>query len=355
MPKYKISANLLITLLLVSVISGISIAAFRSPLNNGSPQVVNASTLVPVPGALVSASGGTVGSGSAVADGQGQYSITSFLDSGNYTVTASAPGFIDQPVNNIVVTAGALTPNVNIVMNVSGGISGKITDATTGLPVQFALVSVQSSDGSSSGGAITDANGYWQIIQNLQTGTYNITVNTFLSTIGYLTATRSGVAVTAGSMTGNQNFALVRSGVITGTVTDSVSNAVLAGVFVEALYPNGTSAAFATTNSTGQYVLNSNLPTGTYSLQITLTAKYLDKTVLNISVTVGQTTTQNIALDRSGVITGTVTNIATGQPISGASVIATSNTGSFGFAITDSSGNYIINTNLTTGNYVVTA
>ncbi|HUK84338.1 MAG TPA: carboxypeptidase-like regulatory domain-containing protein, partial [Candidatus Acidoferrum sp.] len=156
MPKYKISANLLITLLLVSVISGISIAAFRSPLNNGSPQVVNASTLVPVPGASVSASGGTVGSGSAVADGQGQYSITSFLDSGNYTVTASAPGFIDQQVNNIAVTAGALTPNVNIVMNVSGGISGKVTDAVTGLPVYLALVSVQSSDGSSSGGTVTD-------------------------------------------------------------------------------------------------------------------------------------------------------------------------------------------------------
>ena len=67
------------------------------------------------------------------------YTITSFLDSGNYTVTASAPGFIDQQVNNIVVTAGSLTSNVNIVMNVSGGISGNVTDAVTGLPVSISL------------------------------------------------------------------------------------------------------------------------------------------------------------------------------------------------------------------------
>ena len=232
------------------------------------------------------------------------------MDSGNYTVTASAPGFIDQQVKNIVVTAGALTANVNIVMNVSGGISGKVTDAASGLPVYLAYITVQSSDGSSSGNTVTDTSGNWQIIQNLQTGTYNITVQSLLGTIGYLSASKSGVSVTAGSMTNNQNFALARSGVIAGIVTDSVSHVVLQGVSVEAVFSNGTYAAFATTNSTGQYVLNNNLPTGTYNVTELLPTGYLTKTLSSISVTAGQTTTQNIALDPSGIITGKVTNTA---------------------------------------------
>ena len=69
-------ANLLITFLLVGVIAGVSITAFRSPFNNGVSQVVYGATNVPVPGASVSASG-SGGGGSATANSQGQYSITS--------------------------------------------------------------------------------------------------------------------------------------------------------------------------------------------------------------------------------------------------------------------------------------
>ena len=357
MLKNKITANLLITILIVGVIAGISITAFRSPMNIESSQFVTAATSVPVPGASVSASGtsGNLGSGSAIADAQGQYTITSFLDTGNYSVTASAPGFIDQQVDDVVVTAGAQTSNVNIVMNVSGGISGKVTDAVSGLPVYLAIVSAESLDGSSTGFSITDANGNYQIIQNLQTGTYNVTVEYVSGTIGYLFSTQNGISVTAGVMTSNVNFALARSGVITGTITDSVSHAALKGISVEALYSNGTIAAFATTDSSGQYVLNSNLPTGTYNVTELFPTGYLTKSVPGILVTAGQTTTQNIALDPSGVISGKVTNSANGQPISGASIIVTSLSGGFSFGTTDSSGNYIVNTDLVTGSYAVEA
>ena len=333
-------------MLLFGVIAGISFSAFSSPLNHEPPQFVNAATLVPVPGAVVSTSGGTVGSGSAVADAQGQYNITSFLDSGNYIVTASAPGFIDQQVNNVVVTAGALTSNVNIVMEVSGGLSGTVTDTESGLPISHAVVTVQSSGGSSSEDAITDTNGNWNITQNLQTGTYDISAQYFSSAIGYISSTKSGISVTAGSMNNNQNFTLERSGVITGVVTDSVSRGVLSSVSVEAVYSNGTFAASAMTDSSGQYVINYDLPNGTYNLiELFPIEQHLTKTLTGISVTAGQTTTQDIILDRSGVVTGTVINTEDGQPVSGASVIATSSTGAFSFATTDSSGTYILNTN----------
>ena len=354
MLKNKLAVNLLLTILLLGLIAGVSINVFHSPLNNGNFQFAKAATLVPVPGAIVSATGGIVGSGSAVANSQGQYSITSFLDSGNYTVDASAPGFIDQQVNNVVVVAGSQTSNVNIVMNVSGGISGKVTDAVSGSPLSFAIVSVEKSDGSSTGSAFTDSNGNWQIIQNLQTGTYNVTVQSYSSTIGYLQVTRSAISVTAGSMTSNVNIALPRSGIITGTVTDAISSAALSGLSVEAVYPNGTYASFASTNSTGQYTINSNLPTGTYNVTVASPTGYFTKTVGSVSVTAPSTTTVNIALTRSGVISGKVTNSANGQPISGAIISASFDSVS-GYASTDVNGNYNISTDLTTGSYSVTA
>ncbi|HLN89949.1 MAG TPA: hypothetical protein VK253_07775, partial [Candidatus Binatia bacterium] len=71
----KTTTNLLIALLLVGMITTVSIATFHASPNNGSSQFVNAAATVPVPGASVSASGttGNVGSGSATANAQGQY------------------------------------------------------------------------------------------------------------------------------------------------------------------------------------------------------------------------------------------------------------------------------------------
>ena len=329
------------------MIAGVSITALRSPLNYSASQVVYGATTVPVPGASVSASGtsGNGGSGSAVANAQGQYSITSFLDTGNYSVVASAPGFIDQQVDNVPVTAGAQTSNVNILMNVSAGISGKVTDAVTGLPVSFAIVTVESADGSISVDTFTDTNGNYQIIQNLQTGTYNATVEYFSGAIGYLSQTKTGIALTAGSMTSNQNFALALSGVITGTITDANTHAPLQGIYVEAQSTDGFYSDFAITNSSGQYTMNYNLGTDAYNVTEFIPTGYLTDTVSGQAVTAGKTTTVNIALSPSGVISGQVTNIANGQPISGATIFASTASGNFeGFATTDANGNYQVNT-----------
>jgi hypothetical protein len=350
----KITANLIITLLLIGLIAGISSFAIQSSLDNA--KTAYGQTTIPVPGASVTASG-DAGSGSATANAQGQYSITTFLDTGTYSVIGSAPGYIDQQVDNIQVTAEAQTSNVNIIMNISAGISGKVTDAVTGLPVNFAAVAVESADGSINENTFTDANGNYQIIQNLQTGTYNVTAEYFLGTIGYLSQTKTSVVLTAGSMKSNENFALAYSGVITGTITDANSHALLKGIFVEAENVNGLYSGFATTDANGKYTMNYNLGTGTYNLTEFSPTGYLTNTVSGQAVTAGQTTTVNIALSPSGVISGKVTNTANGQPISGADVFVTNTLGTifYGSATTDTSGNYQVNTNLATGSYTVEA
>jgi Carboxypeptidase regulatory-like domain len=350
--KNKITANLMITIILIGVFAGISITAFQSSFNNGSSQIVNGVSFVPVPSASVSASG-VNGSGSAIANAQGQYNINSFFDTGNYSVMASALGFIDQQVNNVPVTAGAETANVTIILSVSGGISGRVTDTVSGLPLPNVLVTAYNATGTETSGqsGFTDGNGNYQINQNLLTGTYNVTIE---YAPGYIYATLSGISVTAGIMTNNVNFALARSGVITGTLTDSISHVVLQGVFVEGISSNGAFAAFDITNSTGQYNLNTNMSTGTYNVTVLFPTGYLAKTVSGISVTAGQRTTANIALDPSGVISGRITNIANGQPISGASVSVTSGS-FFGSASTNSSGYYNVSSNLGTGTYTMFA
>ena len=225
MLKNKVTANLIITILLVGVLAGISITAFQSSVNHETYKIVYGQPYVPVPGASVYASGDN-GAGSAVADSQGNYDITSYLDTGNYSVVASAPGFIDQQVNNINVTAGAETTNVDIYLSVSGGISGTVTDAVSGLPLPDVIVTAYNATGTGTSGqaAVTDANGNYQIIQNLATGTYNVTIE---FATGYLYTTLSGISVTAGVMTSNVNFALAPSGVITGTVANANTQAAL--------------------------------------------------------------------------------------------------------------------------------
>jgi len=343
---------MLVTIILLGILVTASVYAVQSSLNSGSSKTVLGLTYVPVPGAIVSASGDS-GSGGTIADSSGNYNIATYLATGNYSLTASAPGYIDNQINNVAVTSGAETTGVNIYLSVSGGISGKVTDKTTGAPIANAIVTAYNATGTDNVGqtTFTDTNGNYQIIQNLASGTYNVEVD---FATGYLNTTLNGISVTAGAMTSGVNLALLKSGVFTGTIT-SAAGANLQGISVYAESSDGVSAGFATTNSAGVYTINTDLATGTYNITEFFPTGYLTNTVSGIAVTAGQTTTKNIQLSPSGVISGTVTNIANGQPIADVSIIVSSTSNSGGFGSTDASGKYQVNTDLPTGSYSVEA
>ena len=307
-----------------------------------------AQTALPVSGALVTASGN--GYGSSSTNSLGFYNITTLLDTGTYSVTASATGCVDTTVNSVHVTAGAETSNVNILMPISGGISGRVTDAVSGSPLQLVIVEAVNATGDGFT-AVTDSNGNYQIITNLAAGTYNVTA-TFAT--GYLTKVVTGISVTAGVVTPNVNLALDRSAVISGTITDSVSASVLPGVTVFALTSGGDFAATSTTNSSGKYTLNTNLGTGTYNVSVLFPTGYLSKTISGVAVVAGNQYTQNIALDRSGIISGRITSVSSGAGIANALIIASA--GNFyGSASTNATGYYRITDGLGTGSYTVSA
>jgi hypothetical protein len=336
----KMGAKCLIFLLLAGVIVSISQSigsAYAAP--------------VPVQGASVEADG-LNGYGYSSSDSQGFYNITSFLDTGSYSVMASATGFIDTTVDDVEVTAGSETTNVDVLMPVSGGISGTITDAVSSAPLQGVYVSAENeTSGVDYGsGDITDADGNYQIITNLITGSYNVTAS---FSDGHISKEIKGVSVTGGVMTNNVDIALDRSAEISGTVTDSDSSAALEDVLIYAVNSNGDYVTSDVTDSSGHYTLNTDLITGTYNITAPFPANHLENTVSDFAVTAGSQYTVDMALDPSGAISGTITNAANGQPLVDAFVSAYSN-GFFGYAYTDETGYYQITDGLGTESYTVT-
>ncbi len=116
---------------------------------------------------------------------------------------------------------------------------------------------------------------------------------------------------------------------------------------------SGSYVTSASTNSSGKYTMNTNLNTGNYNVTVLLPTGHITKTIANVGVTAGSTTTVNLALDPSGIISGRVTT-TTGAPVSGASVTAVAGS-SFGSATTNSTGYYRITDGLDTGSYTVFA
>lgn len=342
MKKDKITANLLVFTILVALIANAS-AGFN---------LAFAQTPVPVSDAYVTASG--IGYGTDSSNSQGFYNITSFLDTGNYSVEASATGFIDTAIEDVPVTAGMETPNINILMPVSGGISGHITDAVSGSPLQSVIVQAINITGSVQYGstAFADSNGNYQIITNLATGIYNVTATSYST--GHITKTISGVSVTAGVMTNNVDIALGKSAIISGTVRDSVTNAVLQGIYIYALTPSGSYVTAQITNSSGQYTLDTDLGTGTYNISAILPANHLPKTIGGVAVVGGNQYTVDMLLDPSGILSGRITSAADGSPLAGAFVSA-SGGGFFGYATTNETGYYRITDGLGTATYTLFA
>jgi hypothetical protein len=119
----------------------------------------------------------------------------------------------------VTVTQGSETSGVNmeldIVLQPSGTITGRVTDAATSDPIEDAMVSAESLTGS--GSATTNQNGDYIIDAGLTTGTYNVMV----TALGYVPQETSGVVVIEDQVTDNVDFqlAVAPSGRISGTIT----------------------------------------------------------------------------------------------------------------------------------------
>ena len=185
-----------------------------------------------------------------VTDGSGAYAFTA-LPPGSYVVTASYPGFAFTPESRSVSMGTSDVTGQDFVSSATHKIAGRISgDVLEGVAVTLS--------GAASGGATTDASGYYEIA-GLADGSYQLTP----SLAGYTFAPAQRPVTLAGADVGSVDFAASLAAPAIFTVSGSVSGAVQRGVTVTLQNDQGDPAGVTTTDAAGTFVFQAVSP-GSY-------------------------------------------------------------------------------------------
>jgi len=168
-------------------------------------------------------------------------------------------------------------------------------------------------DGILRGTATTDANGVYTI-PALPSGQLVVTA----SKAGYISQTKASITARLGQ-TSYVNFNLDISGALSGQVKEQGTLADLQNATVKA-YLGGVLKSTKTTNSSGIYLMDAELPAGTYALTADKPG-YETQTKAGISASAGATTYVNFFLKRVA-LTGQVKRATPVAPVIGAAIQA---------------------------------
>ncbi|MEQ1870623.1 MAG: carboxypeptidase regulatory-like domain-containing protein [Vicinamibacterales bacterium] len=371
------------------VTTGVNIALSASGRIDGT--VTDSATGQPIAGVSVALSTLTgAGITSATTTASGTFSFGA-LETGSYLVRTTSTNLpyinvaypditclscASNTGNPISVVRGASTP-IALSMRAGGRIGGTVTD-TAGAAVTAVSVQIFNSAGTSVG-TVTPQTGGIYTTTGLPAGTYyarTVTSTAFAQRLyqdidcaaGCTVTNGTPIQVVEGTTTGNVNFALPRSGRITGAITDAVTGAAIVGGgnTVRLFNAAGASVSSVSGATNGTYTVDVPSP-GTYYIVVEAFG-YLSQlysgtpcpltscTVTSgtpISVTIDTVTPSiNVAMIRGGGVSGRITD-AGGSPISGVSVSAINTAGTTAAsATTAADGTYTI-FGLAGGNYFV--
>ncbi|MEM1091269.1 MAG: carboxypeptidase regulatory-like domain-containing protein [Pseudomonadota bacterium] len=186
----------------------------------------------------------------------------------------------------------------NFSLNRGGKITGQVTDAATGAPINGSnaiAIAILTTSGEVAGGGVIDAAGTISTADGVEPGTYIVTTGLPFrsqSITGQGAASFLGgnfadqafsgidcaglacdlglatpVTLTAGAVTPNIDFALNQGFTLSGTVTDATSGTPLRNRNVEIFTPAGQRVALENTDSTGTYTTG-GLPNGDYRVVV---------------------------------------------------------------------------------------
>ncbi len=319
--------------------------------------------------------------GEAVTDADGSYMVPG-LPTGDYVIYTSNPqGYLPEVYDDvrcdtgyceptdgtsIPVIAGAITSGIDLALNRGGQISGTVTEAATGAPIANVSLRLWDRDGQSLPVfARTNQNGQF-LITGLWADSYFVTADSQLYRDelydnidcqgGCDPRTGTAIEVSFDATTEGVDFALDRLGAISGSVLDAVTGLPITTADIEVYNDSGLLAGFAFVDETGAYEVG-GLAAGNYFVA-TFSFDYRDEVFDDqpcgrfcdpsigtpIPVTLGSTTPNiDFALDRLGMITGTVTHAVTGAPLAYVDItIFDDNGSSIEFGFTGVAGDYLV-------------
>jgi len=301
--------------------SGINFALDRGGTITG--RVVNADTGIPLQSVYIRAYRADAGAESArcYTSNSGVFTATGLSAGTYYLVTdASARGYADELYGGTIcplgactitdgvpvsVTLGGTTSGIDFALSPGGTVTGTVTDAATGLPVDATVnMRLYSSAGAVLGSTNADAAGVYRF-SRLPAGTYYARVQfagdyireTYRDLPGYgpLPGSATPITVTAAATTSGIDFPLTRGGAVSGTLKAEGTGAPLPGSTVYAVITDGKTVAAASDVTGTDYVL-SGLPPGSYYIRTLNQLGYVDEVYhdlpcIECDVTAGQLVT----------------------------------------------------------------
>ncbi|MEM2900310.1 MAG: carboxypeptidase-like regulatory domain-containing protein, partial [Thermoplasmata archaeon] len=297
-------------------------------------------TGTPISGANVSAYNYTVGRFSTNANGAGYYSITN-VPAGEYELSAWAIGR-EYDVDYSVIVPPSGTVSISFYLGPSGVISGTVVTRTS-TPIPNAQLRLTISTINTTIIKTTNSAGQFQFSDYLVTGEYTIYTNAD----GFIQTT-SRIHVNSGSTT-NVQIILNRSATISGSVKDDLGNS-LNGIYVVAYNNTYMGANYSTS---GSYVIDHGLGAGIYYLEAYGDGYVRRNFIGPVNLAIEGSATCNIVLNRSAKIHGTVRNTQ-GYGIQNVKIELNGiDAGVMLTEYTDIAGNYMFDTNLSAGRYVM--
>jgi 5-hydroxyisourate hydrolase-like protein (transthyretin family) len=321
-------------------VSSITISLAPSP-GFVTGRLIDSLTDLPIAGATINISN-TLGAfvDSALTSSDGTF-ISLGLPGGVYSLTAVTEGY-ETRIIGVVVPAG-LTKFVDFELQPNPGtITGTVAPAAVGLVLQLYTMDNQFVNTV----AATPKGNF--LFQSLAPGNYIVKAVAVNYSVG-----STGAFVVSGQTTNISLSIQPNPGTVSGTLISDLG-APVSNATVSLLDVNETPIGSGTTDADGNYTI-SNIPAGSYA--VVIRAGGFANATGNVAVGPGQDVTElNFELvTNRGSISGTVSDLTTGAPISGAAILVRDSLGILvRFSTTDQFGNFLLR-NFVPGSYAVTS
>lgn len=309
----------------------------------------------------------------------------SAMPAGTYWVLFRPSNYIPEAYNDrpnfsdadqIIVPPQGNVTGIDAELAPGSRVSGTVTDATTGLPIEDIFVEVLDLDGGRVEATFTQADGTYQTQTTLASGQYLVRFNADgrFASCTYVTAYYGGqlreedaeqITVSAPTPLTGIDAQLTRGSILFGRLTDAGTGEPITSGQVSVYDADNNAVGFGRLTFLGGWYTDTGLPSGSYRLRFSdyddgyIDEYYDDALSFEEATPVEVTAPTDItgldaALARGALIGGRVTAGDTGEPFSAGWVAVYNLDGDeIGYGALEDDGSYVVRTGLPSGSYRV--